>query len=52
MNFFLAMLAWLAISFLFGLGIWLMAVKGIFWVLALVTIGFTVAVWKIGCQAH
>lgn len=52
MNFFLAMLAWLVIGALIGLGIWLMVAKGIFWVLGLVIVAFVVAVGKIGCASH
>lgn len=52
MNFLKATLAWLVISFLIGLGIWLWTVKGSILLLALVTVGFVVAVAKIGCAPH
>lgn len=52
MKFFLACLAWLAIGAVLGLGIYLFAVKQSIWLLALATIGFIVAVGKIGCAPH
>ena len=52
MNFFLAGLAWLAISFALGVGLFVFAVKGVLWPLALMVILFIVAVGKIGCSSH
>ncbi len=52
MKFFLACLAWIFIGAVLGLGIWLFAVKGIVWLLALSALAFIVAVGKIGCAAH
>lgn len=52
MNFFLAILAWLIIGILLGVGIWLWVAKGVIWFTALVVIGLVIAVWKIGCTAH
>ncbi len=52
MNFFLACLAWIFIGAVLGLGIWLFAVKGIVWLLALSVVAFIFAVAKIGCATH
>ena len=52
MNFYLASLAWIVIGLFLGVGIWMMAVKGIPWVLALLAVAFIVAVGKIGCATH
>lgn len=52
MNFLKASLAWIVIGFFLGLGIWLAAVKGVVWLLALVVLAFVIAVGKIGCATH
>jgi hypothetical protein len=52
MNFYKAILAWLVIGILLGVGLWLFVAKGTFIMLAVVLIGFIVAVGKIGCSAH
>ncbi len=52
MQIFLAFLVWFLMAFVIGLAIWLFAVKGVVWFLALVTIAFVGAIWKIGCTAH
>ena len=52
MNLFLAMLAWLVMGTILGIGIWLMAVKGSAILLIAAAIGLVIAVGKIGCSAH
>jgi hypothetical protein len=52
MNFFLALLVWLVISALLGLGIFMATVKGIYWLLIAFIIVFLLAVWRIGCKTH
>jgi hypothetical protein len=50
MNLIYGFLAWLAIAFVLGLGLYLAAVKGTPWLLIVSVIAFIVAVGKIGCQ--
>lgn len=52
MNFLKAVLAWAAIGFVIGLGIWLLSVKGSPWLFIIAVLGFVVAVGKIGCKTH
>ena len=52
MNFFKAVLAWAAIAFVLGLGIFLMTVKGTPWLLILAVLGFTLAVGVVCCKTH
>jgi hypothetical protein len=52
MNFIKATLAWVGIGAVLGVGLWLLAVKGSPWLFALATVGFILAIGKIGCQAH
>jgi hypothetical protein len=48
MNFWLALLAWIAIGSVLGLGI-LLASHGTYWLLILSFLGFFFAVARIGC---
>jgi len=50
MTFILASLAWLFIAILLGVGIWLIAAKGIVWFAGLVVAALVIAVWQIGCK--
>jgi hypothetical protein len=52
MNFFLALLAWIVIGILLGIALWLMVAKAVFWFMAVMLLGFIVAVWQFGCKAH
>ena len=52
MNFVYACLAWLAMAFVIGLGLWLLAVKGSPWIFIVAVVGFITAVGKIGCKTH
>ncbi len=52
MKFLLASLAWIAIGTVLGLGVFLAAVKGSPWLLAVSAVAFIVAVGKIGCATH
>ena len=51
MKFLLAMLVWLIMGTVIGLGI-LMAVKGSVWLLLLALLAFVVMVARIGCLSH
>ena len=52
MNFFLACVTWVFIGTVLGVAIWLFAVKGVVWVLALAALALVVAIGKIGCATH
>ncbi len=52
MNFLWACLAWIFIGTVLGLAIYLFAVKGVVWFLALAVIALIVAIGKIGCAVH
>ena len=52
MNFFKAVLAWAAIAFILGLGLWLMTVKGTPWIFILAVLGFVFAVGAVCCKTH
>jgi hypothetical protein len=52
MNLFYAMVAWLLIGLVLGLGLFLLTVKGSPWLFILSVLGFIVAVGKIGCKTH
>ena len=47
-----AVVAWLCIAFVLGLGIYLFAAKGNPWLFIVSVAGFVVAVGKIGCSTH
>lgn len=47
-----ATLVWLLIGVVLAAGIWLLAVKSSPWLLLLWTVGFVLAVARIGCRAH
>ena len=52
MKFLFASLAWIAIGTVLGISIWLFAVKGTPWPLAISAFAFVFAVGKIGCATH
>jgi len=52
MKFFLACFAWIAIGTILGVGIYLFAVKGNPWPMAISSLAFVFAVGKIGCATH
>ena len=52
MNFVFAVLAWLLIGTVIGVGIFMMAVKGSPWLFVIATLAFIAAVGKIGCSTH
>ena len=52
MKFYMASLAWIVIGTVLGTGIWLCAVKGNPWLLAVSAFAFIFAIGKIGCATH
>jgi hypothetical protein len=52
MNFLKAVLAWAAIAFVLGLGLWLLTTKGTPWILILAVVGFVVAVGAVCSKTH
>lgn len=52
MNFILAVLVWLVISLLLGVGIWFVAAKATWWVLGVVVAGFVAFAGKVGYCGH
>jgi hypothetical protein len=45
-------LAWILMGAVLGTGLYLFAVKGSVWLLAIAVLGLIVAVGKIGCAVH
>ena len=52
MTFIKAVMAWAAIGFALGFGLWLLPAKGNPWIFILAVLGFILSVGRVCCKAH
>ncbi|MEW6159962.1 MAG: hypothetical protein AB1813_21240 [Verrucomicrobiota bacterium] len=52
MNLLYAILVWMVMGIVLGVGLWLMTAKGSPWLLVVGLLGFILGVARIGCRTH